>query len=305
MNIKIVTHLMPWEVDDALLCFDKFGQSHYYLDKTDNVYFDTSLNLSSYLIDWNNSQLSKQFFIDKYNYACAALSNYKTKHVIYDGDELYGHLDLQRNAVEPHIDFYLSVCPDTYFHSHLLHYLIAAAKQINDKYFLITPEISQVWDNSWDILVNKNRKSIDYATWENQDINDIIYTLENNTDSPYVEKIHEYKWAGWFDLYNKSFYEQLVPIASDWHGYGPWDLFGMTVCNIAKQYHKTNIQQYVLRNQLIFDRKIGIYKNNINPAIYKKYITLKDVPKQRVEFEKNLNTYIQMWHQRSIKNNLL
>lgn len=305
MNIKIITHLMPWEVDDAILSFDKFGQAYYYLNSNDTVYYETCLNLSSYFIDWNKSKLSKEFFIDKYNYACAALSKYNTKHNIYDGDELYGHLDLQRTVVEPHINFYISACPDTYFHTHLLHYLIAIAKQLNDKYFLITPEISQVWDNSWDILVNKNRKFIDYSTWENQDINDVIHTMENKTDTPYVEKINQYKWAGWFDLYSKSFYEQLVPISSDWHGYGPWDLFGMTVCNIARQYHNTNIQQYVLRNQIIFDRKIGAYKNTITPAIYKKYLHLNQIPNQRADFEKNMNLYVNRWYKHAINNNLL
>jgi hypothetical protein len=296
---------MPWEVDDAILSFDKFAQAQYYLDEGDNVYFDTCLNLSSYLIDWDNSKLPKEFFVDKYKHACAALHKYKTKHVIYDGDELYGHLDLQKNAVEPHIDYYISACPDTYFHSHLVCYMIAFAKTITNRYFLITPEISQLWDDSWDILVNENRKHITYATWEDQDINDVIYTMDNKTTTPYIEKIDQYKWAGWFDLYSKSFYEQLVPFSKDWKGYGPWDLFGMNACNIARQYHKTDIQQYVLRNQLIFDRKIGSYKNSINPNVYKKYLSLKQIPNQRVEFEKNLSSYIKTWYKHSVENNIL
>ena len=48
--------MMPWEIDYALMSFTQFKKSKYYLDPNDRVKIDTFLNLSSYIIDWDNSK---------------------------------------------------------------------------------------------------------------------------------------------------------------------------------------------------------------------------------------------------------
>jgi hypothetical protein len=42
-------------------------KSKYHLSDDDNVTIETVLNLSSYAIDWEESKLPKEFFIEKYN----------------------------------------------------------------------------------------------------------------------------------------------------------------------------------------------------------------------------------------------
>ena len=49
MTIKITYHIMPWEIDYALLTFTQLKKSSYYLNKKDKVKIDTTLNLSDYL----------------------------------------------------------------------------------------------------------------------------------------------------------------------------------------------------------------------------------------------------------------
>ena len=66
MNIKLIYHIMPWEIDYALLTFTQLKKSSYYLNSEDKIYIDTALNLSDYIIDWDNSKLPKEFFIEKY-----------------------------------------------------------------------------------------------------------------------------------------------------------------------------------------------------------------------------------------------
>ena len=62
-----------------------------------------------------------------------------------------------------------------YFSEHLLAYMIEGAKSIKNKYFVITPQISKLWDGSWDVLVNPLYQNIPYETWFETDIFDIIH----------------------------------------------------------------------------------------------------------------------------------
>jgi hypothetical protein len=130
MNIKVIYHIMPWEIDYALLSFTQFKKSKYYLSKEDNVTIETVLNLSSYIINWDDSKLPKQFFIDKYNEISNLLIDYNHIKRTYDGNELYGHLNLQKECISSEIDYYIGVCPDMYFSEHLLAYMIEGAKSI-------------------------------------------------------------------------------------------------------------------------------------------------------------------------------
>ena len=130
MNIKIKYHLMPWEIDYALLTFEKLKKSSYFLSPDDTIYIDSSLNLSSYIINWDESKLPKEFFIEKYKTISKLLDWAEHKPFIYEGDKLYGHLDLEKSTIEPHIDYYMSICPDMWFHDHLLFYMVESAKSI-------------------------------------------------------------------------------------------------------------------------------------------------------------------------------
>lgn len=305
MNIKIFTHLMPWELDDAAQTFHKIALAKRFLNPEDKVCIESCLNLSSYMINWEESKIPKQFFIDKYKYISNSLSEYTHKSSIYDKNELYGHLDFQREIIEHDVDYYISICSDIYFHHHSLFYLIESAKQIKDRYFLITTEIPKLWDSTWDILTNKNFQDDLYSNWDNQNINEIIHKFENIKEEPYLEKINTIKFAGWFDLFSKDFYEKLVPCQDDWHGYGPWDSFSLNVCSIAKRNFNLNVNQYVLRNQITFDKDIGIFQNKKNPSTYKKYLSLNNIPNQRSEFESKMERYIQIWFENSKKNNII
>ena len=66
MNIKIVLHLMPYEIDYALLTYTQLKKTKYHLQSDVNITVETVLNLSSYSIDWEQSKLPKQYFKDKY-----------------------------------------------------------------------------------------------------------------------------------------------------------------------------------------------------------------------------------------------
>lgn len=291
MNIKIFQHLMPWELDYALLSFSQFKKSKYYLAEEDNITIETCLNLSSYLINWEESKLPKEFFIEKYNQISNLLNDYNHIKKIYDKDKLYGHLDLQKECISSEIDYYIAVCPDMYFHEHLLGYMIQGAKQIKNKYFVITPQISKLWDNSWDVLVNPLYQNIPYPEWNQVDIHNIIF---NDSQSSLVQlaPIPQSKYAGWFDLYNKAFYEDLVPVQEDWVGYGSWDWYTL----IVSQHFKNNggdFQQYVLEGKTIFEYSVGDLLNGGLSNYYKNNLVLKSVPDQKEIFKSKISKYAQ------------
>jgi hypothetical protein len=280
---------MPWEIDYALLTFTQLKKSKYFLSKEDNITIETVLNLSSYIIDWDNSKLPKQFFIDKYNEISNLLVDYNHIKRTYDGDELYGHLNLQKECISSEIDYYIGVCPDMYFNENLLAYMIEGAKSIKNEYFVITPQISKLWDNSWDILVNPLYQDIPYKTWFETDVFDIIHNDTNSNLDIILTPINQSKYAGWFDLWNKNFYEKLVPVWDEWEGYGSWDWYTLLVTEKYKQ-HGGDFQQYLLEGKTIFEYSVGPLKNGFD-NYYKKYLFLKDIPNQKEKFKSNVFNY--------------
>jgi len=294
MNIKITYHIMPWEIDYALLTFTQLKKSKYYLPEDVNITIDSVLNLSSHLINWGESKLPKEYFIEKYNTLSILLDCYTHNKKIYDGNELYGHLDLQHDCISPETDFYISICPDIYFSEQVIFYLIEAAKQISNKYFVITPEISKLWDYTWDEITSPQYMDIPYNKWDTVDVFNIQYNNKISNQEISLRTTQKSKWAGWCDLYNKAFYEELCPFLDEWKGYGPWDWYSMIISDYVKQ-QGVDFEQYVLQGETIFEYSVGPLRGeNINgfSKYYKDMLVLNDIPNQRQQFEPKMDGYI-------------
>jgi hypothetical protein len=288
---------MPWEIDYALLSFSQLKKSHYYLPDDVNIEIDTVLNLSSYIIDWEKSSLPKEYFIDKYSNISKLLINYKHTPKVFDKNELYGHLDFQYECKADHIDYYIYICPDMYFSEYLLTYLIEGVKQIQNKYFVITPQIHKLWDQTWDEITNPLYQNVPYTDWNKVDTFDIRNNLKINNEEVGLSPVRNNKWAGWFDLYNKAFYEELVPFRKDWSGYGPWDFYSMIAASKAKS-EGADFQQYLLTGQTIFEYSVGPLKDtNGFSNHYRDYLVKNDIPNQREVFESKFQQYLNEWYQ--------
>lgn len=294
---------MPWEIDYALLTFSQLKKSSYHLNPEDKIYIDVGLNLSSYIINWEQSKLPKQFFIEKFNSIIESLDFAQVNTVVYQEDKLWGHLDLERSQIDNNIDYYISICPDMWFHEHLLFYLVEYAKQIKNKYFVITPEIHKLWDSTWDEITNKNFINIPFNKWDKTNIFD-IQNIANNLEEPHIDLANNFKYAGWFDLYSKSFIEELVPIPEDWQGYGPWDYYGMLVSDYAKK-NNVDVEQYILRNQIIFEYHPDKNNKNDYSNYYKDFLTLNDIPNQRDKIQNRFPYYTNEWIKNAKNKNIL
>ena len=280
---------MPWEVDYALLQFMQLKKASQHLN--DDIYFHIGLNLSSHIINWDESKLPKEFFINKFNAALKMLDWAKEVNVtIYEGDELWGHLDLEKVQMDPKIDYYMSICPDMWFHEYALFYIIESAKQVKDKYFIITPEIHKLWDWTWDELVNKNYQNVSYSDWNKSDIFEIQSRI---LGEPILQQTTRFKYAGWFDLYSKDFME-LIPIPDDWKGYGPWDYYSMLISEMAVK-NGVDIKEYVLRNQIIFEYHPNKEDKSNFADYYKDLLSLNKIENQRQVVESKFPHYIEQW----------
>jgi len=303
MKVKITYHIMPWEIDYTLLSFSQLKKSKYYLPDDIDITIDSVLNLSSYIIDWDNSKLPKEYFIKKYNSLSLLLKDYTHNQKIYQENDLYGHLDLQKECIGD-FEYYINICPDMYFSEHLLHYMLKSAKIIKNKYFVITPQTSKLWDRSWDEITDPDYLSINYDDWDKVDTFDIRHNLKNQNKDINLYPTRNSKWAGWFDLYNKSLYEDLFPTHPEWRGYGPWDWYSIMLSEILKN-KDIDFQQYLLKGQTIFEYSVGPLKEtNGFSQYYRDMLVLNDIPNQRKQFELKMNDYldkgIQMLEQKGI-----
>lgn len=285
---------MPWEIDNALLTFTQLKKSFYHISKDANITIESVLNLSSKFIDWSKSQLPKEFFIDKYNDISLLLNDYTHIKRIYDGDEVYGYLNLQRESLSKEIDYYIGVCPDFYFSEHLLALLIESTRVVKNKYFVITPQIYKKWDKTWDEITNPDYLDIPYDKWDEYDVYEIRNQLKVNNRDISLIPTDKSKWAWWFDIYSKEFYENLCPVHDDWNGYGPWDWYSMILSEKAKGLGY-DFQQYVINGQTILDMDAGDLKGMSFNSYYKKYLHLLpdySPTVQREIFEKNMLNYL-------------
>jgi hypothetical protein len=287
---------MPWEIDYALLSFKQFKKSKYYLPSNINIKIRSVLNLSNYLIDWEKSKLPKEYFIEKYKTLSILLKDYDHDGSIYEGNELLGHLDLQRNALEDKADYYMGISPDIYFSEHLLSYLVQAVQSIPNKYFVLTPQICRMWDQSWEVLTHPKFAVGPHYGWEKTtDIFDVDYYLHTSGEEVGLSQVDQLKWAGWFDLYSKELYENLIRIPEEWKGYGGFDSYGLNICNYAKHIG-LDFQQYCLDGQIVFEYSIGPLRTDEVHGFsnyYKKLLVRRDVSEQREEFDKNLPIFIE------------
>ena len=284
---------MPWEIDYALLTFTQLKKSKYYLSDDVNITVEPVLNLSSYIIDWDNSKLPKEYFIEKFNTISLLLKDYNYTGRIYEGDEIYGHLNSQRECISEETDYYIGMCPDMYFTEHTLYYLTEYAKTIKDKYFVLSPQHRKLSDASWDVSTDPDFLNIPYEKYNDVDVYDMRSHIKNRNVDVFPELNPHAKFAGWFDIYSKAFYEDLFPIQDDWSGYGPWDLY----CLILNQYLKQagiNYNHYTLKGQTTGEYWTGPFMDVKGyTGYYKNLLTLKDIPNQRQIFESNLNQYIE------------
>jgi hypothetical protein len=283
MTTQIVIHLLPHEIDWFEWQIKQLKQGSYYIN--DKVIIDVTLNLN--LINWDHSQLPKQFFIEKFNQIKKLCDWCETQFIIDEENKCLGCDDKRREAIRSTTaDNILYLDSDLLFNPELLSYMIESSKLIKEEYYIVSPQTVRMWDNSWDVITNKKYLTTpaDMETYYANDPFEII--MQEQTDLN-LKPIPQFKFGGgWFNLLSTKLLK-LTDIPDSFGPYGIDDLYVMICCDIMKQ-KGYNIQQYVLENSIIIEN----FKYRWNP--YKNFLySINKQDEFRKQAELNIQNEIQ------------
>ena len=202
-KIQIVLHSLPREIDEVKRIVDQLARSQFYIGDTNNVILDFTLNVSDDLTDWENSKIPKQYFIDKFTYI-ESFSPFVNRFDV--STTCLGCNDKRRNAINSDTDatHILYLDTDVYFSDYNLTMMFDAISQINNKYHIISSEILQLWDPSWDVISNERTRNTDRSKklWHTNP-----YRVFDRTEPcmPKLRQIPTVKFGGgWFNIFSKN-----------------------------------------------------------------------------------------------------
>jgi hypothetical protein len=294
MTTQIVIHLLPQEIDWFEWQIKQLKQGSYYLEEDDKVIIDVTLNLN--LVDWEQSKLPKQLFIDKFNQLEKICNWCETQFIIDEEHKCLGCDDKRREAIRStQADNILYLDSDLIFKPELLKYMMDSAKVTPNEYYIISPQISKWvitttsnvvgWDDSWNCLVNK--KYINKPTSQQHVILDPYLIISNIEENISISPISQFKFGGgWFNLLSTKLLK-LTDMPDSFGPYGVDDLYVMVCCDIMKQ-KGYNVQQYILEGTIVTEN----IKYGWNPYSNLLYLINKK-DEFRIQAESNLNKEIQ------------
>ena len=148
--IKIVLHCLPNEIDQVSWIIDQLRRSSKFVDPSKFI-LDFTLNISAEDINWKKSILTKEYCIDKFN-SFFQKSPFNNQHKISEVQT--GCNTVRRNAIrtKDNTDHIIYLDTDLFFPDTILYYIEQAINEVKSKYYIITPQIFQLWDSSWDII---------------------------------------------------------------------------------------------------------------------------------------------------------
>lgn len=244
MTTQIVIHILPQEIDWFEWQSKQLKIGSPYI--TTNVVIDATLNLN--LVDWANSKIPKEYFIEKF---LQIEKNFDWAETIFDVDDsmrCLGIDDKRRSSIRNYNpDNFIYLDCDMIFKPETLALLISAASSIDNEYYIISPQVTKLWDNSWDVLSNEFYKNEMYGFQEKIDPYSIL--LESYGDV-ILKPIDVFKFGGgWINMLSNKLLK-MTDIPDSFGPYGIDDTYVMYCCQIMKS-KSMNVKQYVLENVVV------------------------------------------------------
>jgi hypothetical protein len=275
MTTQIIIHLMPHEIDWFEWQAKQLKAGSCYIE--DKIIIDITLNLN--LVDWKNSQIPKQYFVDKFHQIKQLFDWCETIFEIDENNICLGIDDKRRNSVRKYQpDNFIYLDCDIIFKPETLALLINSAKTISDDYYIISPQTPKLWDHTWNVLVNNVYLNQPYGF---ERIIDPYSILNTDYGEMSLSPIDVFKFGGgWFNLISTKLLK-FTDIPDSFGPYGIDDTYVMYCCDIMKQ-KQLNSQQYIINNLVVAEN----YKYRDNPySQYLKIINKKD--EYRIQAENN------------------
>ena len=284
MKIVISIFSLPYEIDELENTLTQLRKASYYLSGNNEWELDVSLGLSDTLVNWKNSRIPKEYFIERFVNLAKTIDWCKGNFYV-SSDDINGCVSQRRYSLNKHsdADYFIWLDTDIIFDERTLSYLessIDATKNITP-YSIITPEIVKVWDITWDCLVNENflDKPLNYQKtndpYKDSGIKgDISIESVDNSESPQSR----FKFAGgWMTCLSGELVRKIgVPDGLGHYGYE--DTFIMIVSELLQRSGTINIQQYKIKNLVVCEN----YKYRDN-SFYKSFLSVNDKRQEYLE----------------------
>jgi hypothetical protein len=250
MTTQIIIHILPHEIDWFEWQIRQLKQGSNYLGENTNIIIDVTLNLN--FIDWDQSQLPKQFFINKFTHIEKLCDWCQTNFTVDEENKCLGCGDKRKQSIElSNADNIIYLDSDVIFKPETLFYLLESVKNINNKYYIISPQIYKLWDNSWDLIVNDDyiNNEYSYSNYANLDPFSFLSKIPNQIS---IKPINGFKFGGgWFNLLSTNLLK-LTNIPESLNPYGPDDTYVMFCCEYMK-FKGYDVQQYVIDNLMVIE----------------------------------------------------
>lgn len=270
---------LPQELEDLAGTLERLKRNSVYLDGSVQYKIDITMSLSNELTDWENSKLPKEYIKERTVELVEKYLDWCLWDLNWDNPNILGCVSQRRMSLKNNqdADFFIWLDCDIIFKDTTLYYITSAyqmAKETGLENIIVTPQFVKQWDDTWDVVVNKNfwNKPINYHFNSN-----IYFDSLPQLEEIQVKEISSFKFAGgWFTLISKSLLNE-VGIPESFGHYGLEDTFVMACSFMMRQKGKL-VSQFILENLIVGEN----HKNRTNQTI-KKYISAKD---KKEEFKK-------------------
>lgn len=285
-KIVISLFLLPQEISDLDNLLYTLNKSNQYLSGNYDWVIDIGMSFSSELINWNQTLIPKQFFVEKFYKLEKRTTWCETNFIIYDN--LHGNTDFRRLKQYEYKDAHhvLMLDPDVVFNEKTLMYFEKAYDYLKDEteFLFITPEILQLYDDSWTEIVNDNYKDKDYNYWKNCNPFDEVGIKGDVSfeEVNFLSEIDPFRpkfrfGTGWFTSMSGSLY-RLLKIPDTFAPYGPEDVYWWRTSHLLVENHGYDIKQFKIKNLVVFE--LNKFRNNTEYTNNMKYYHKKNEYKQ-------------------------
>jgi len=273
MKTQIVVHLLPQEIDWFEWQSKQFKQGSYYLDDDDEIIIDVTLNLN--LVNWQESSMPKQFFIDKFNQLKQFWDWAEVKFEVDQEGKCRGCDDKRRDSIRTTTaDNILYLDCDLIFRPETLKYMLNASRSVDSEYYILTPQVVRLWDDTWDVIVNDRYLMKPFGQGYKEE--DPFAAVLSTVDEVGIRRVPFFKFGGgWFNLLSTKLLK-LVDVPDSFGPYGVDDTFVM-MCSSEMTKKGYKVLQYVVTELIVAEN----IKYRCNP-----YINFLSLINKQDEFRK-------------------
>jgi len=266
-KIHLTIHIFPREIDDYEFTINQLKFASQFIS---NLQIDANviLNVNPEIINWENSKLSKEYFIDKFKHINKKLDwvNNLNEEI---SEEYFGYLEkrISNTQLQGYNAFWWQDV-DLILDDLLFYGIEYGLNNITDSKFILSPQCFKFWDHTWDVISHSPEQNINVDEFDSF----LLKKHHYNRDQVLLVKNFEIKFAGgWSTIISNDLIKE-TPFPIQLKGYGREDTF------LATWVAKHRYPQYILKNIIIQENRK--YLSNL---LYSNYVNYND------EYLKNIN----------------